>query len=119
LSDAFVSIGAKRVLLVAADGPSLASEQSALDLIGATYGEDVEMIAVPASRLGDDFFRLKTGIAGAFIQKFRNYSHRLAIVGDISGYVERSKPLRDFVSESNKGRDVLFVRDLDALAAKL
>ena len=31
------------------------------------------MIAVPAARLGDDFFALRTGIAGAFIQKFRNY----------------------------------------------
>lgn len=119
MSDEFVAIGTKKVLVVAAEGPSLASEQSALDLIGATYGEEVEMIAVPASRLGADFFRLQTGIAGAFIQKFRNYSHRLAIVGDISGYVSASKPLRDFVYESNKGRDVLFVTDLDALKAKL
>ena len=75
--------------------------------------------AVPSSRLGDDFFRLRTGIAGAFIQKFRNYSHRIAIVGDISRYVDASKPLHDFVYESNRGRDVLFVPDLDALAARL
>ena len=34
-------------------------------------------------------------------------------------YVAKSKALHDFVYESNKGRDVLFVPDLDALAARL
>jgi hypothetical protein len=119
MSERITVIGAKRVLVVADDGPKLGSEQDALDLIGATYGEDIEMIAVPVSRLGDDFFRLRTGTAGAFIQKFRNYSYRLAIVGDISAYVADSKPLHDFVYESNKGRDVLFVPDIDALGARL
>ena len=119
MTDAIVTYGTKKVLVVASEGLSLSSEAGALDLIGATYGQDIEMIAVPAARLGDDFFALRTGIAGAFIQKFRNYRHRLAIVGDISAYVGKSKPLHDFVYESNKGRDVLFVPDMDALAARL
>ena len=119
MTDTVIEIGGIRVLQVAADGPSLGSEAGALDLIGATYGQDVEMIAVPVARLGDDFFQLRNGIAGAFIQKFTNYRHRLAIVGDISAHITNSKPLHDFVYESNKGRDVLFVPDMDALAARL
>lgn len=119
MTDTVLEIGGIRVLQVATDGPSLGSEAGALDLIGATYGQDVELIAVPVARLGDDFFKLSTGIAGAFIQKFTNYRHRLAIVGDISAHVANSKPLHDFVYESNKGRDVLFVPNMDALVVKL
>jgi len=118
MTDTIATFGSTKVFVVSSDGPSLASEQGALDVIGATYGQDIDMIAVPASRLGDDFFKLSTGIAGGFIQKFMNYSHRIAIVGDISSYVERSKPLHDFVYESNKGKQVAFVPDLEALAAR-
>jgi len=119
MTGAVVTYGATKVLVIAADGPSLGSEAAALDLIGAAYAQDIDMIAVPAARLGDDFFKLRSGIAGAFIQKVRNYQYRLAIVGDISGQVSASKPLHDFVRESNKRKDVLFVPDLDALAARL
>lgn len=118
MSDTITTIGTTKVLLVAADGPALGTEQDALDLLGATYGTEVDMIVVPTARLSDDFFRLRTGVAGAFIQKFRNYRYRLAIIGDISAAIGRSDALRDFVRESNKGRDVLFLPDLEALAAK-
>lgn len=36
-----------------------------------------------------------------------NYGGRIAIYGDYSHY--RSKPLRNFIHESNKGKDVFFV----------
>ena len=119
MTDSIATYGTTKVFVVSSDGPSLASEQSALDLIGATYGQEIDMIAVPAARLGDDFFKLRTGIAGSFIQKFMNYGYRVAIVGDISSHVESSKPLHDFVYESNKGKRVAFVPDLDALVARL
>jgi hypothetical protein len=117
--DSVATYGATKVLVVSSDGPPLGSEQSALDLIGATYGQEIDLIAVPAARLDDDFFKLRTGIAGAFIQKFMNYSYRLAIVGDISTHAANSKPLQDFVYESNQGKHVSFVPNLDALAARL
>ena len=40
------------------------------------------------------------------LQKFVNYQMRLAIVGDFSHYT--SKPLQDFIRESNQGRQVGF-----------
>lgn len=119
LTGAVETYGATKVLVVAADGPSLGGEAGALDLIGAAYGIEVDMIAVPVARLGDSFFKLRTGIAGAFIQKIRNYQYRLAIVGDISRQVSASKALHDFVLECNGRRDVLFVPCLDALADRL
>ena len=45
-------------------------------------------------------------VAGEVLQKFVNYKMRLAIVGDFSHYT--SKPLRDFICESNKGSQVGF-----------
>jgi hypothetical protein len=38
------------------------------------------LIVPPVDRLGDDFFRLKTRIAGEIIQKFVTYGVRAAIV---------------------------------------
>ncbi|WP_083996437.1 DUF4180 domain-containing protein [Desulfosporosinus acididurans] len=54
----------------------------------------------------EDFFDLKTKLAGEILQKFVNYHVRIAIVGDFSGY--KSKSLKDFIYESNNGKDVFF-----------
>lgn len=67
----------------------------------------------------EDFFSLKTGIAGEVLQKCVNYQMKFAIVGDFSVY--SSKSLRDFIYESNRGRHVFFLpttrEALDALHA--
>ena len=46
-------------------------------------------------------------LATVRLQKFVNYQMRLGIVGDFSGYT--SKPLHDFIRESNQGRQVCFL----------
>jgi len=53
------------------------------------------------------------------MQKFVNYRLRLVIVGDIAAYTAGSTALRDLVTESNRGKQIWFVPDLDALAARL
>ena len=40
------------------------------------------------------------------MQKFINYGVRFAIYGDFSKYT--SKPLKDFMCESNEGKDIYF-----------
>src|SRR5688572_8733965 len=91
-------------------GTPVASEQDALDLIGASFGQ-AEVVAIPASRLDERFFALRTGFAGQIMQKFVNYRVRLVIVGDISQRTGASTALRDLVRESNRGRQVWFVAD--------
>ena len=101
---------------VPADGPLLSSEADAVDLIGETYGSGAEIIAIPVARLAPDFWTLSNQKAGLFIQKLVNYSFRVAIVGDISAYSARSKPLADFVLESNRrGRELRFVSSRESL----
>lgn len=80
----------------------------AMDLIAsARYETGCEALLLPKEALGEDFFRLSTGLAGEVLQKFVNYGMRVAIVGDFSHYT--SKPLQDFIRESNRGKTVLFV----------
>lgn len=119
MSHAIRQIRGTNALVLAAEGASLESERDATDVIGETFGADVGLVLIPASRLSGDFFRLSTRKAGLFIQKFTNYRIRLAILGDIEAHVAASDALRDFVRESNKGQAVWFVTDEAALEAKL
>jgi hypothetical protein len=101
----------------AAEGKKLRSERDAVDLIGEAQGSD--LILIPAHRLDDDFFRLRTGVAGAFLQKFVTYGRRVAILGDISRYLDESSAFRDFVVEANRGDHVWFVRTIEDLEMRI
>jgi len=85
----------------------ISSPQAMLDLMAsAQYLGSSGSMVVYKDSLGEDFFDLKTGFAGDVLQKFSNYRVRLAIVGDFSVY--KSKALRDFIYECNKGNLVFF-----------
>jgi hypothetical protein len=103
----------------AAHGPELRNDRDAVDVISEAWGHQAQFIVIPTGRLGDDFFRLSTRIAGEVIQKFLTYGLRVAIVGDISRHVGESSSLRDFVYESNRGDRVWFVANHDELDQRL
>ena len=81
------------------------------------YEVGTKNIAISKSLICDDFFILSSGFAGEMLQKYINYGGRIAIYGDYSHYT--SKPLHDFIYESNKGSDVFFVTTLDEAVEKL
>lgn len=84
--------------------------QSALDLISTiTYYDECERIAIYKEAIAEDFFKLSTGLAGEILQKFVNYSKKLAIIGDFSNY--SSKALKDFMYECNKGNQIFFAEN--------
>lgn len=62
-----------RVLSLSADGPVIAGESEAMEVIGEALGDKAEVVAVPVSRLSPEFFQLRSGVAGAVVQKFVNY----------------------------------------------
>jgi len=119
MADELITLAGHPVFACDPEGPVLAAEADALDVIGGLWGLDVEWVALPTARLSPDFLSLRTGLAGAIIQKFVTYGRRLALVGDISGPVAASGALADFVRESNAGDRVWFVPDLAALEARL
>ena len=92
--------------------------QSALDLLmRAKYEAGTKNIIIDKRLVAEDFFRLSTGLAGEVLQKLINYGGRIAIYGDYSHYT--SKPLRDFIYESNHGRDFFFVETKEEAVRKL
>ena len=92
--------------------------QSALDLLmSAKYEVGTKNIVIDKKLVSEDFFVLSTGLAGEILQKFINYGGRIAIYGDYSHYT--SKPLKDFIYESNKGKDVFFSATLSEAIEKL
>ncbi len=92
--------------------------QSALDLMATVrYETGADRIILDKTAICEEFFDLKTKLAGEILQKFTNYQVKLAIVGDFSVYT--SKSLRDFIYESNHGKDVFFLSTEEEAAARL
>lgn len=114
-----IELAGHSVVLLSPTGPLLRTENDARDLIQETFGSDVRAVVVPVERLDPEFFVLRTGVAGEFVQKLVQYRLRLIVVGDISAHATASGALRDWVREVNRGRDILFVPDTDALEARL
>ncbi|MGI6038387.1 MAG: DUF4180 domain-containing protein [Limnochordia bacterium] len=100
----------KIIAIVQDDEILIKDVPSALDLMMTVYYETgADGIVVHKSAICEDFFDLKTRLAGEILQKFVNYHLKLAIVGDFSCYT--SKSLQDFIYESNKGRTIFFLAD--------
>ena len=98
----------KAIAVVSGGGHEVAEVNAALDLVmSARYIAGSNLIAIEKSVLDERFFILSTGFAGEVLQKFINYHCKAAIYGDFSRYT--SKPLHDFIYESNRGKDVFFV----------
>ena len=91
---------------------------SALDLLmSAKYELGTKDIAIAKELVAGELFVLSTGLAGEILQKYVNYGGRIAFYGDYSCYT--SKPLRDFIYESNKGHDVFFTATEEEALEKL
>ena len=85
-------------------------EQSALDVfMSLAYETGENRFIISKDNIIEDFFDLRTKIAGEILQKIINYKMKLAIIGDFSKY--KSKSLRDFIYEYNSGKDIFFVEN--------
>ena len=103
---------------VSSDSMIITDVDSALDLLmSAKYEAGTKYIVVDKKNIIEDFFILSSGLAGEILQKFINYGGKIAIYGDFSHYT--SKPLKDFIFESNKGKDVFFVATKEEAIQKI
>ncbi len=106
------------IAIVHSDKVLITDVQSALDfMMTIQYDTGCNRVVLPKSAIVEEFFDLKTRIAGEVLQKFINYDVKLAIVGDFSGYT--SKSLRDFIYECNNGKDIFFLPDEEQAIEKL
>ena len=106
------------IAVINSDERLITDVQSALDLIMTIkYETGCTNIAINKEAVADDFFVLSTCLAGEILQKFVNYGVRFAIYGDFSKYT--SKPLNDFMYESNQGKDIYFQPTVSLAVDKL
>lgn len=108
----------KDIAIVNSDEIIIKDVQSAIDFIMTIkYETNCNKIALNKNAIIEDFFILSKGLAGEILQKFINYQTKFAIYGDFSKYT--SKPLKDFIYESNNGKDIFFVNTEDEVIDKL
>jgi hypothetical protein len=85
--------------------------ESALEILTNLYYLEFDAIIIHQKNVASEFFDLKTGLAGDILQKFSNFKMKLAVIGDFSNY--ESKSLKDFIFESNKLKQTIFVADIN------
>ena len=86
----------------------LDSEEGAMDLTALCLENGTDRLLLPGSNIGERFFDLKSGLAGAVLQKFSNYSVRMAAV------IPREKlsgRFGEMALEANRGRNIRFATD--------
>ena len=104
--------------VISSDEKIIVDVQSALDLMMTVkYETGTARLVIDKQAVCEEFFILSTGIAGEILQKFINYHVKAAFYGDYSHYT--SKPLKDFIYESNQGKDFFFVSTKEEAIQKL
>lgn len=114
----YLKDGGTGIAVISSDRKIIVDVQSALDLVmSVRYETGAEKIVLDKEAICEEFFILSTGMAGEILQKFMNYHVKVAVYGDYSHYT--SKPLKDFIFESNHGRDFFFVATKEDAIQKL
>lgn len=115
-----IQAGDVAIAVITGDEEIITDVSSAMDLmLTARYETGADRLVIDKRAVCDEFFILSTGLAGEILQKFINYHVKAAFYGDYAHYT--SKPLKDFIYESNQGKDFFFTATkeeaIEALAA--
>jgi len=105
------------IVEVSSDSIILKNEQDAIQIMEDIFAVGASKIILYKENITQEFFDLKTGLAGAILQKFVNYHIQVAFVGDFGNITSRS--LNAFISESNRGNQIFFYENLDLAIQKL
>lgn len=79
----------------------LRTEQDAVDLVTLCGENDTGLLMIHSAALDEDFFKLKTGVAGKMMQKFVNYGIRVAVI--VPQETAAKGRFREMVIETNRG----------------
>lgn len=77
------------------------TEQDALDLVALCGEHNTNLLMLHSEAISDDFFKLKTGVAGKVLQKFINYYVKAVAV--IPNERVSTGKFKDMVIEANRG----------------
>lgn len=102
---------------VISDRVMINDSQDALDIMANASYQGADSVILNEMNLISEFFELRTGVAGDTLLKFSNYGMKLAVIGEFEKY--KSKSLKAFIGESNRGNQIFFVSDRDTAIAKI
>ena len=91
--------------------------QDALDLMADAKYYGARSLILREKNFAPEFFDLSTKIAGEILLKFSNYRVKMAIIGEFEKY--KSKSLKSFIGESNRGNLIFFVPDRNTAISKI
>lgn len=91
----------------------LSSERDVVDCISICMENDIYTIILNSNVLSEDFFNLKTGLAGIALQKFVNYHVKAAVI--IEEVEKLNVRFKEMIMEANKGNHFrTFINVVDA-----
>lgn len=93
----------KRYIEYSDDKNQLSTERDAVDLIATCMENNTELLIIQDKALSEDFFNLRTGLAGTVLQKFVNYNIKAALI--ITNEEKISSRFGEMITEANKGND--------------
>jgi PadR family transcriptional regulator AphA len=93
--------GNRRYIECLVDQKCIENERDALDLVVACIENDSNLLLLYEGNLSPGFFELSTGLAGNILQKFVNYSIKVAAVIDTERISQGR--FREMVIEVNQG----------------
>jgi len=112
-----VQNGAVSYLESAAGSEPIRSEQDALDAIAQGWEHGTSRLLLHADMLSDEFMNLRTGLAGAILQKFANYGLKAAVVLPDSRSLKGR--FKELVAEANRSREFRVFENRDEAEAWL
>ena len=104
-------LGEKKLIECTFTGVNLIqNEQDALDLVAACGENDTNLLLLHSENLPQEFFQLKTGLAGRILLKFSNYYLKVAAVSTPES-VKQGK-FQEMALETNRGNEFRFYYDV-------
>lgn len=96
--------GHGRYMEILAAAKPLSTENDAIELISLCLEHNTTALLIHSAALSEDFFRLKTRVAGNMIQKFINYGIKAAIL--VPREALRQERFKELALEINKGHHI-------------
>ncbi|AGA67911.1 hypothetical protein Desdi_0365 [Desulfitobacterium dichloroeliminans LMG P-21439] len=96
-----ISSNDKKYLEIISSTTPMRSESDALELVSLCGENDTDLVMIHYAALSEDFFELKTKVAGDILQKLMNY--RIKAVAVIPDEIIQKGRFRELALEMNKG----------------
>lgn len=91
----------KGYIVIDSDKNRISAEKDVNAIISLCFENRVNLLIIYDNSLSDDFFDLKTGLAGITLQKFINYNIKAAVI--VTDDSKINTRFREMILESNKG----------------